>query len=102
MIPPSISAANASASLAPSPSPRTGHASSCPIPHRSRCLTRSELPWGRLLPGEVVAKKPKLAGRQAVMRDFAEAASARGQHFFYVKIPESLGPLDRGDKYEDP
>jgi hypothetical protein len=36
------------------------------------------------------------------MRDFAEAAAERGQHFFYVLIREPLAPLERGDKYEDP
>lgn len=36
------------------------------------------------------------------MLGFAEAAAERGQHFFYVLIPESLRPLDRGEKYEDP
>jgi len=49
-----------------------------------------------------VAKKRKLDGRQEVMQDFAKGAAARGQHFFYIKIPESLGPVDRGEKYEDP
>lgn len=24
------------------------------------------------------------------------------EHFIYVKIPEDIGPLDRGSKYEDP
>ena len=23
-------------------------------------------------------------------------------HFVYIKIPESVGPLNRGDRYEDP
>src|SRR5687768_18328169 len=36
------------------------------------------------------------------MLGFAEAAAERGQHFFYVLIPEPLGPMDRGEKYEDP
>jgi hypothetical protein len=53
--------------------------------------------------GFLVAKKPKqLDGRQQVMRDLAEDAAERGQHFFYVLIHESLGPADRGGKYEDP
>jgi len=47
-------------------------------------------------------KEEQLDGRQKVMLDFAEAAAERGQHFFYVLIPESLGPIDRGEKYEDP
>jgi hypothetical protein len=50
-----------------------------------------------------LAKKQKqLDGRQEVMLGFAEAAAERGQHFFYVLIPEPLGPMDRGEKYEDP
>ncbi|MFO0865147.1 MAG: hypothetical protein U0744_10940 [Gemmataceae bacterium] len=47
-------------------------------------------------------KRKRLDGRQQVMRDMAEAASDRGQHFFYVLIREPLGPMDRGDKYEEP
>ncbi|MCE9528307.1 MAG: hypothetical protein K8R36_19870 [Planctomycetales bacterium] len=47
-------------------------------------------------------KRKQLDGRQEVMLGFAEAAAERGQHFFYVLIPESLGPMDRGEKYEDP
>lgn len=50
-----------------------------------------------------MAKKQKqLDGRQEVMLGFAEAAAERGQHFFYVLIHEPLGPMDRGEKYEDP
>ena len=47
-------------------------------------------------------KRKQLDGRQEVMRGFAEAAAERGQHFFYVLIHEPLGPVDRGEKYEDP
>lgn len=47
-------------------------------------------------------RKRKLDGRQQVMLDLAEDAAERGQHFFYVLIPESLGPIARGEKYEDP
>jgi hypothetical protein len=36
------------------------------------------------------------------MVEFAEAATERGQHFFYILIRESLGPIQRGEKYEDP
>ncbi|MFH5805787.1 hypothetical protein [Alienimonas sp. DA493] len=43
-----------------------------------------------------------LDGRQEMMRGFAESAAERGQHFFYVLIREPLGPIDRGEKYEDP
>jgi len=33
---------------------------------------------------------------------FAEAAAERGRHFFFILIPEPLGPTDRGEKYENP
>lgn len=36
------------------------------------------------------------------MLGFAESAAEDGKHFFYVRIPESIGPIDRGDRYEDP
>lgn len=47
-------------------------------------------------------KQKQLDGRQEMMRDFAETAAERGQHFFYILIPESLRPVDRRDKYEIP
>jgi hypothetical protein len=47
-------------------------------------------------------RKQKMTGRAAVMLDFSEAASERGEFFFYVRIPEDLQPLARGDRYEDP
>ena len=37
-------------------------------------------------------ERKQLDGRQEVMRGFAESAAERGQ----------LGPMDRGEKYEDP
>ena len=52
--------------------------------------------------GPLSKKRKKLDGRQEVMLGFAEAAAERGQHFFYVLIHEPLGPMDRGEKYEDP
>src|SRR4051812_43271545 len=45
---------------------------------------------------------PDIANRVAVMRDMAEDARALGGFFVFVRIPEPLGPFDRGDKYEDP
>jgi hypothetical protein len=45
---------------------------------------------------------PELRGRGAVMLGFAESAAKDGNYFFYVRIPEDIGPLDRGDRYEDP
>jgi len=45
---------------------------------------------------------PEFAGRGEVMLGFAESAAEDGRFFFYVRIPESIGPLDRGDRYEDP
>jgi hypothetical protein len=50
----------------------------------------------------VPKKKPKLDGRQEMMRGFAAAAADRGEHFFYILIREPLGPVERGEKYEDP
>ncbi len=47
-------------------------------------------------------KQKQLDGRQQVMRDFAEVAANRGQHFFYVLIREPLAPSGRIDKYEAP
>ena len=44
----------------------------------------------------------QFVGRQAVMQGLAAAAADRGQFFFYIRIPEALGPVDRGAKYEDP
>ena len=45
---------------------------------------------------------PEFRGRGDVMLDFAESAAADGKHFFYIRIPENLKPIDRGDRYEDP
>lgn len=49
-----------------------------------------------------MVKKKKLDGRQEVMLGFAQSAAERWQHFFYVLIPESLGPLERCERYEIP
>src|SRR4051812_22208712 len=46
--------------------------------------------------------KQQPTGRAAVMLEFAEAAWERGEFFFYVRIPEDLQPIARGDRYEDP
>ena len=45
---------------------------------------------------------PGIANRVEVMRRMAENAHDQGEHFVYVRIPEPLGPFERGDKYEDP
>jgi hypothetical protein len=45
---------------------------------------------------------PEFAARGEVMLGFAESAAAEGRFFFYVRIPKSVGPLDRCDLYEDP
>lgn len=45
---------------------------------------------------------PEIAGRAVVMRKIARAAAERYEHFFYVRIPESIGPSARGERYEDP
>jgi hypothetical protein len=50
-----------------------------------------------------MAKIPSLiANRVPVMRQFAQAALDDGEFFFYVRIPESLLPEERGSRYEDP
>jgi hypothetical protein len=35
------------------------------------------------------------------MKELAVAAAHRRQHFFYIRIPENLGSMKRGEKYED-
>ena len=40
-------------------------------------------------------------GREAVMHDFAVDAQQDGKHFFYIRIPGDIKPLDRGTTYED-
>jgi hypothetical protein len=50
----------------------------------------------------MATRRNPLDGRQEVMLGFATQAAERGQHFFYILIRESLGPIDRGHKYEDP
>lgn len=65
----------------------------------------ARIPFIAVVPakGSQLAKKLKqLDGRQEVMLGLAKAAAGRGQHFFYVLIHEPLGPIDRGEKYEDP
>ena len=47
-------------------------------------------------------RKRAPTGRHAVMLQLAEAAHQRGQHFFYIRIPESIAPVERGEKYEYP
>ena len=41
-------------------------------------------------------------GRKAVLLGFAQDAQERGEHFFYVRIPGDIQPLERGDRFEDP
>ena len=36
------------------------------------------------------------------MFDFACDAQDRGEYFLYVKIPGNIGPVERGDRFEDP
>ncbi|MBN8248809.1 MAG: hypothetical protein J0L84_15390 [Verrucomicrobia bacterium] len=47
-------------------------------------------------------RSQEMTGRAAVMLDFAKAALEQGQFFFYVRIPEDLLPIARGERYEDP
>ena len=44
----------------------------------------------------------RLFGRRDEHPIFAELDQAPQGEFVYVKIPEGLMPLDRGDKYDDP
>jgi hypothetical protein len=61
-------------------------------------------------PGKFVAQQGMLFmtskweddGRRAVMQEFAEDAHAAGNHFFYVRIPGNIQPLERGERFEDP
>ena len=45
---------------------------------------------------------PDIANRVTFMRDMAAGFQDQGEHFVFVRIPEPLGPFERGDKYEDP
>lgn len=47
-------------------------------------------------------RKIQMTGRAAVMLELSEAAREQGQYFFYIRIPQELQPLARGDRYEDP
>ena len=51
------------------------------------------------MPGHI---PPEFRSRAEVMLGFAEQAAERGEHFFYVRIPESIGPHERGTRYEEP
>jgi hypothetical protein len=48
------------------------------------------------------SKQPELDGRQQTLLGFAEGAQERGNFFFYVRIPEDVQPIERGERYEDP
>jgi hypothetical protein len=37
-------------------------------------------------------------GRREVMQEFAEAAASEGNHFFYVRIPGDIQPLEREER----
>jgi hypothetical protein len=41
-------------------------------------------------------------GRRAVMQEFAEEAASEGNHFFYVRIPGDIQPLEREERFEAP
>lgn len=51
---------------------------------------------------EAMTTKWEDDGRRAVMQDFAEAAHADGDHFFYVRIPGDIQPLEREERFEQP
>jgi hypothetical protein len=41
-------------------------------------------------------------GRKNTLLGLAEGAHERGHFFFYVRIPEDVQPIERGERYEDP
>jgi len=41
-------------------------------------------------------------GRREVMQELAEQADSEGEHFFYVRIPGDIQPLERADRFEEP
>lgn len=45
---------------------------------------------------------PEMRDRVDVLRGFAEDASDRGEYLFYVRLPVSLQPMERGEQLEDP
>ena len=47
-------------------------------------------------------KQQDLDGRQETLLGFAQDAQERGNVFFYVRIPEDVQPIERGERYEDP
>ena len=47
-------------------------------------------------------EQSKPDGRKEVLLGFAKEAQERGNAFFYVRIPEDVQPLERGERYEDP
>lgn len=40
--------------------------------------------------------------REEVMLEFAGDAAEHGEHFLYVYIPANMGPMERGELFEDP
>ena len=48
------------------------------------------------------SKQPELDGRQKTLLGIAEGAWRRGNFFFYIRIPENVQPIERGERYEDP
>jgi hypothetical protein len=45
---------------------------------------------------------PPPSGRESVMADVSDSAGGDGDHFFYVKIPGNIQPIERGERFEDP
>jgi hypothetical protein len=41
-------------------------------------------------------------GRREVLQGFAEDAASEGNHFFYVRIPGDIQPLEREERFEAP
>ena len=36
------------------------------------------------------------------MQNLADEAQSEGKHFFYVRIPGDIQPIERGNRFEDP
>jgi hypothetical protein len=43
-----------------------------------------------------------MRARVDVLTGYAEEAAGRGEHLFYIRIPASIQPLERGERFEDP
>jgi hypothetical protein len=51
---------------------------------------------------DVKQQQPAYTGREATLFHFSHRAAAAGEHFLYVKNPGNIGPVERGDRFENP